>query len=53
MIYTVGEGKEKTFIKAETFNSASTSGWQILIFFEMILTTGTIFKRNTKLPLNE
>ena len=38
----VGEGEKQTCIDAELFNISTSSGWQILMFFEVVQTTGTI-----------
>ena len=48
--FSVGEGEERISIDAERFNSNSSFGWQILVFFEVVQTTGTILEKKTKTP---
>ena len=43
-----GEGEKQTSIDAEVFNIDSSYGWQILIIFEAMKTTGTIFVKKEK-----
>lgn len=43
VIISVSESKKHTSIDSELFNGVACFGWQILMFFEAVQITGTIF----------
>ena len=53
VIISVSESKKHTSIDSELFNGVGCFGWQILMFFEAVQITGTIFgdTKNTCLEI--